>query len=98
MRCYFLIDGCIHGAETLPLGLSDEDAIAMAHMLSSKRRGPYGGFEVWDRARFVFGYPPSAETPAPISRAGCRPPLMDDRTHRDTLGPNWPWPAAGPRH
>lgn len=58
MRCYFLIDGHIDGAETLPIGLSDEDIIAMAHMLSSKRRGPYGGFEVWDRARFVFGYPP----------------------------------------
>ena len=67
MRCYFLIDGCIHGAETLPLGLSDEDAIAMAHMLSSKRRGPYGGFEVWDRARFVLKAPPTPRRLRPIS-------------------------------
>ena len=38
----------------LPFGLSDEDAIARAHLLSSKRRGPVDGFEVWDRARLVF--------------------------------------------
>ena len=56
MRCYFLIDGCIPGIEMLT-GLSDGDAIAMAHLLSSKRRVPFGGFEVWDQTRFVFGYP-----------------------------------------
>jgi hypothetical protein len=33
-----------------------------AHTLSSKRKGPFDGFEVWDRARFVFRRPPSAET------------------------------------
>jgi hypothetical protein len=61
MRCYFLRDGHIAGIEILPRGLSDEDAIARAHILSSKRIGPFDGFEVWDRARFVFRHPPSAE-------------------------------------
>ena len=52
MLCYFLRDGHISGVETLPLGLSDEDAIiAWAHRLSSKR---FDGFEVWDHARFVW--------------------------------------------
>ena len=63
-------------SRVLPLGLSDEDAIEKAHILSSKRRGPFDGFEVWDRARFVFKLPPSTDTlaadqprlPAPVSR------------------------------
>lgn len=49
MRCYFLNDGHIAGVEMLPLGLSDKDAIARAHMLSAKRMGPFDGFEVWHR-------------------------------------------------
>jgi len=54
----------------LPLGLSDEDAIARAHRLSSKRKGPLDGLEVWDRGRAVFRRPdPYAEMLAPISRA-----------------------------
>ena len=76
MWCYFLRDGHIAGVEVLPLGVSDEDAIAGAHTLSSKRRGPVDGFEVWDRARFVLQAAPSAETlaadqprvPAPVGR------------------------------
>ena len=60
MRCYFLRGGRIAGVEILPLGLSDEDAIARAHTLSSKRKDLFDGFEVWDRARFVFRSPPSA--------------------------------------
>jgi hypothetical protein len=46
MRCYFLRDGHLAGVEMLPLGLSDEDAIAWAHILSSKRKGPLDGLEV----------------------------------------------------
>jgi hypothetical protein len=61
MRCYFLHGGHITGVEILPPGHSDEDAIARAHTLSSKRKGPFDGFEVWDRARFVFRSRP-AET------------------------------------
>jgi hypothetical protein len=62
MQCYFLRDGHLAGVAMLPLGLADEDAIARAHVLSSKRRGPFDGFEVWDRARFVFRLPLSAKT------------------------------------
>jgi hypothetical protein len=54
MLCYFLRDGHIAGVEMLPLGLSDEDAITRAHTLSSKRKGSFDGFEVWDHARFVW--------------------------------------------
>ena len=68
MRCYFLRAGRIAGVEILPLGLSDEDAIARAHTLSSKRKGPFDGFEVWDRARLVW-LPSSVETFTPISRS-----------------------------
>jgi hypothetical protein len=57
MRCYFLRDGHLAGVEMLPLGLSDEDAIARAHILSSKRKGPLDGLEVWDRGRAVFRRP-----------------------------------------
>ncbi len=63
MRCYFLRGGRIAGVEILPLGLSDEDAIARAHALSAKRKGPFDSFEVWDHARFVFRRPPAAEKP-----------------------------------
>jgi hypothetical protein len=55
MRCYFLRDNRIAGVEILPLGLSDEDAIARAHTVSSKRKGPIEAFEVWDRARSSSG-------------------------------------------
>ena len=57
MFCYFLRDGHIAGVEILPPGLSDVDAIARAHRLSSKRK---------DHARFV-GLP-SAVTLAPSLR------------------------------
>lgn len=75
MRCYFLRGGRIAGVEILPLGLSDEDAIARAHTLASKRKGPFDGFEVWDRARFVFRRPPAASTPEG------RPPRGDPSPH-----------------
>jgi hypothetical protein len=95
MRCYFLRDGQIAGFEMLPSGISDKAAIAMAHMLSSKRKGPFDGFEVWHRNRMVFRLqaPPSAETEVPISRWTQRP-FTDDRTRRDALSPDWPWPVA----
>jgi hypothetical protein len=57
MLCHFLRDGHLAGVEMLPLGLADEDAIARAHTLCSKRKGPFDGFEVWDRSRFVFRLP-----------------------------------------
>jgi hypothetical protein len=64
MWCYFLHDGRIAGVEALPAGLSDEDAVARAQILSSKRKGPFDGYELWDGARLVIRYPdPRAETP-----------------------------------
>jgi hypothetical protein len=76
MRCYFLRGGRIAGVEILPLGLSDEDAIARAHTLSSKRKGPFDGFEVWDGARFVFRLPdPYADRTRKIAEG---PPREDD--------------------
>jgi hypothetical protein len=67
MRCYFLRGRRIAGVEILPLGLSGDEAIARCHVLSSKRRGTFEGFEVWDQARFVFRGPPS-ETDEPPAR------------------------------
>ena len=59
MRCYFMRGGRIAGVEILPLGISDDDEIARAHTLASKRKGPFDGLEVWDAARFwSSGVPP----------------------------------------
>jgi hypothetical protein len=70
MRCYFLNEGQVADVEVLPPGLSDKNAIARAHTLSVKRKGPFDGFEVWHRNRMVFRLraPRSAETVVPISR------------------------------
>ena len=70
MWCYFLHDGQIAGVEVLPPGLSDEDAIARAHILSSKRKGPFDGYELWDGARMVFRHGPDATAPPPDGDAG----------------------------
>jgi hypothetical protein len=53
-RCYFLRGSQTVGVAVLPVALSDEASIARAHILSSKRRGPIDGFEVWDDARLVI--------------------------------------------
>ena len=76
MWCYFLLHGHIAGVEVLPLGLSDEDAIARAHILLSKRKGAFDGLEVWDGARFVFRQPLAAANTlaADQSRRGAPPP------------------------
>jgi hypothetical protein len=70
MQCYFLGNGHLAGVEMLPPSFSDEDAIARALILSSKRKRPLDDLEVWDGGRTVFRHPdPYAETFAPISRA-----------------------------
>jgi hypothetical protein len=46
-----------------PSGLSDGDKIARAHILFSKRKGPFDGFEIWDGVRVVFTYPHAAKKP-----------------------------------
>jgi hypothetical protein len=57
MQCYFLRERHLAGVDMLPLGLSDEGAIARAHILLSKRKGPFDGLEVWERGRFVSWLP-----------------------------------------
>lgn len=56
MRCYFMRDGHIAAVEVL-VDVSDAAAIAQAQALFAERREKYGGFEVWDRARFVYRFP-----------------------------------------
>ena len=73
MQCYFVREGHLAGVEMLPPGFSDRDVIARAHLLSSKRKGPLDGFEVWDSGRAVLRHPDTyAETLALISRASHR--------------------------
>jgi hypothetical protein len=61
MQCYFLRDGHVTDVvEMLPLGLSDEDAIAKARTLSAKRKGP-DSFQIWDKARLVISSPGGGE-------------------------------------
>lgn len=57
MRCYFIRDGHI-GAVELLTDTSDAAAIAQAQALFEQRKDKFAGFEVWDRARFVYRYPP----------------------------------------
>jgi hypothetical protein len=73
MRCYFLRAGRLAGVEVLPAGLSDEEAIAKAHALSSKRKGPLDSFEVWEGSRFIYRQPLSAEAPG-ADQPRARPP------------------------
>jgi hypothetical protein len=77
MRCYFLRPGRIAGVEILPLGLSDEDAVARAHALASKRKGPFDGLEVWDGARSSSGAPRRRSRLRPASRTATRLPICD---------------------
>ena len=63
MRCYFLRAGRLAGVAVLPEGLSDDQAIARAHVLVAKRKGPFDSFEVWEGARFVFRQPLCDEAP-----------------------------------
>jgi hypothetical protein len=63
MRCYFLRAGRLAGVAVLPEGLSDEEAIARAHVLVAKRKGPFDSFEIWEGTRFVFRQPLCADMP-----------------------------------
>ena len=57
MRCYFLRGGHIEAVEELT-GLSDDEAVAKAHILFSERSDLFDGFEVWDRRRVIIRRPP----------------------------------------
>ena len=61
----------------LPSGLPDEDKIARAHILFSKRKGLFDGFEIWDGGRVAFSYPEQAKRPEAWSKwpAMSSPPL-----------------------
>jgi hypothetical protein len=63
MRCYFMRGGHIASVEEL-WGLSDDEALAKAHELFSERKHLFEGFELWDRTRFLFRYPPPREDEA----------------------------------
>jgi hypothetical protein len=54
MHCFFMRAGHIAGLSVSLAGLSDQDAIARAHLLYSERTAGFDGFEVWDRARMVI--------------------------------------------
>jgi hypothetical protein len=56
MRCFFIRGGDVVAAEELT-GLSDEEAIAKAHVLFSERKNLFEGFEVWDLARKLIAHP-----------------------------------------
>lgn len=57
MRCYFM-RGAHIGAVELLTDASDEAAISQAKALFEERKkDEFAGFEVWDRARFVYCYP-----------------------------------------
>lgn len=56
MRCYLLRKGHIAAVEVLNVA-SDEAAIAQARAVFEARKTDYEGFEVWERARFVYRYP-----------------------------------------
>jgi hypothetical protein len=69
MQCYFLQDGHVTDVvEMLPLGLSDEDAIAKAHTLSAKRKGP-DSFQIWGGGRVAHLPRPSQEPSGVVSLA-----------------------------
>ena len=59
MRCYLMIKGHIAAVEFLGGG-PDEHLIeqAQAHFTRRQEEG-FDGFEVWDRARRVYGWPRS---------------------------------------
>jgi hypothetical protein len=56
VRCYFMRNGHIGAVEVLT-DASDEVAIKKAEALFEKRSKDFEGFEVWDRARFVYRHP-----------------------------------------
>jgi hypothetical protein len=60
MRCYFMRNEHIVAVELLGEGISDATAVTSAKALfvGCQRERRYDGFEVWDRARRVYLWPP----------------------------------------
>jgi hypothetical protein len=65
----FLRNRRIAGVEVLPAAISDEEAIARARVLLSKRKGPFDSFEVWEGSRYFFRERLPQRLPAEISAA-----------------------------
>jgi len=56
MRCFFIRGGYVVAAEELT-EVSDEEAVAKAHVLFAERKDLFEGFEVWDLARKLIAHP-----------------------------------------
>jgi hypothetical protein len=58
MRCYLMKGGHIAGVKLLKPDTSDAEMIEEAKAIFFHGPGAvYDGFEVWDRARFIYRYP-----------------------------------------
>ena len=79
MRCFFLRDDRLADVEILPLGLSDEDAIARALTRPSNREGPFNAVEIWDRSHIVLEGPYPRRRLATADRGRLRAPLARRR-------------------
>lgn len=59
-RCYLTNNGKIETVEALDVA-SDEQAVREAERVFHARREQFSGFEVWQLARFIHGFPPREE-------------------------------------
>ena len=77
MRCYLFRRGHIAAVEVLATG-SDDNLIQQARAVFETRKNEFDGFEVWDRARFVYRLP---VLPPKHAYAGVVPPPAFYRLH-----------------
>ena len=66
--------GALLASRCCPPASPDEDKIARAHILFSKRKGLFDGFEIWDGGRVAFSYPDQAKRPEAFGSTGVAPP------------------------
>jgi len=72
MRCYLMHRGHVAGVRMLTAGAPDEVLIEEARRaFAETRSGQYDGFEVWDRSRFIYRFPPD-DKPTPDSDSSQR--------------------------
>lgn len=64
MRCYLMRKGHIASVAILTLGAPDDQLIAEAKALFEDCERLYDGFEIWDRTRFIFRFPPEDGSPS----------------------------------
>jgi hypothetical protein len=58
-RCYFLNGRLIERAESINAA-TDQQAVQEAERVFREKEGRFSGFEVWQRGRRVYRYPPDA--------------------------------------